>query len=440
MGSKVTFDPITKIIQIDEAPVDGVVEIDVKIDLYSDGKEDWVSTPSLTMISFPIRNVGGDPLPGDKALGATFFLDNAWKIRPYEGDHRLLVNGNLYSEDGTSPFTQVVGSYNVMVEIIVSSLVDSILRQLPEIQFASFQNGVWISPTHPNAQDGTAFPIGTREYPSKNFNDTITIANNNGFNTLYLMESVACDGHDLSGLILIGENHLLTTLTLTNSCITLGTEFSEMTITGEFNGECLLNNCKLDGPTGFKGTATNCILNTSLGLGGSFGDVALFLDCWLGSSVVGGVTTIDMNGDGPTLNMRGHSGAVKIINKTGDSKVAIDFLSGRIIVDSTVEAGTFYLRDGAEISEDLSTGTTIHSILSVETIKQNKESNKKYEYVEATEENATRKVAVGVLDHMIIKIKDDHDSDWSSPISTDTLYMWYDVKGDSNPIMVGESD
>jgi len=76
--------------------------------------------------------------------------------------------------------------------------------------------------------------------------------------------------------------------------------------------------------------------------------------------MVEGVTTIDMNGDGPTLNMRGHAGAIKIVNKTGDSKVAIDFLSGRIIIDSTVTAGTFYIRGVGEISENLGTGITVY--------------------------------------------------------------------------------
>ena len=66
MGSKVTFDPTTRIIQVDQAPVDGVVNLDVKVDLYSDGKEDWVSEANLITYPYPIRSVGGDPLPGEE--------------------------------------------------------------------------------------------------------------------------------------------------------------------------------------------------------------------------------------------------------------------------------------------------------------------------------------------------------------------------------------
>ena len=133
MGAKVTFDPTTKIIQVTEAPIGGVVNLDVKVDLYSDGKEDWRASATLFKYRFPIRAVGGDPLPGAKALGSTFFLAPGWTIRPYEADHRLIVNGNLYVEDGSSPYTTTVGAYNVLVEASVSSLVDSTVVQLHEI-------------------------------------------------------------------------------------------------------------------------------------------------------------------------------------------------------------------------------------------------------------------------------------------------------------------
>lgn len=228
------------------------------------------------------------------------------------------------------------------------------------IEALEYEGGVTINAA--NGEAGTIYPIGTPRRPVNNLTDAKIIMNARGFDTIYIAGNLTLGATDnVDGFILIGENHITTTLTLTGGCSTEGTEFKEMTITGAFDGKVMLHHCKLDAPTGFLGDAHNCILNTSLGLGGSFGDVALFLECWLGSSVVEGVTTIDMNGDGPTLNMRGHSGAIKIINKSGASKVAIDFLSGRIIIDSTVTAGTFYLRGVAEISEDNSTGTTVYS-------------------------------------------------------------------------------
>lgn len=137
MGAKVTFDASTRTIVVHEVPtlVSGTltVTLDVKEDIYSDAKDDWILTSSLAAFYMPVRAVGGDPLPGGKSLGTTYFLRSDWKIKPYEGSHRFVVNGNLYSEDGTSVFTPTTGSYNVFTESVVSNLVDSIQRELPEI-------------------------------------------------------------------------------------------------------------------------------------------------------------------------------------------------------------------------------------------------------------------------------------------------------------------
>jgi hypothetical protein len=129
MGQKVTFDPVNLIIQIDEAPTltgaDWVVDIDVKADLYSAGKDDWLVDTDLNKLKFAMKSSGGDAKPGG-ALGATFFLENDWKIRPYEATHWLRLNGNLFARNGSNPFVPTVGSYNVFVSYDVSDIVETI--------------------------------------------------------------------------------------------------------------------------------------------------------------------------------------------------------------------------------------------------------------------------------------------------------------------------
>jgi hypothetical protein len=118
MGAKVQFDGSTKLIRITAAPTNGVVSIDVKKDLYSDGKEDWISDPSLSRLQFPIRSLGGDTIGGGLSVGSYFFLDNTsgWRIRPYEGNHQLNVFGNLYGEDPDLPiYTATTGSYVIPI-------------------------------------------------------------------------------------------------------------------------------------------------------------------------------------------------------------------------------------------------------------------------------------------------------------------------------------
>ncbi len=123
MGAKVSFDETTKIITVTVAPVGGEILLDVKTDLYSDGKEDWVLNENLRKFRFPIESVGGNPLPGAQELGATFFLAADWKIRPYEASHKIIIDGNLYSEDGSDPFLDTLGPYTVRIIQKVSTIV-----------------------------------------------------------------------------------------------------------------------------------------------------------------------------------------------------------------------------------------------------------------------------------------------------------------------------
>ncbi len=76
----------------------------------------------------------------------------------------------------------------------------------------------------------------------------------------------------------------------------------------------------------------------------------------------------------------------------------------------------------------------------VKLIKELDESNTRRQLIKATSINMTRKVAVGVIDHIIYEIKRDADPDWSNPINTRTVYCWYETLGDIHPIRVGESD
>ncbi len=121
---KVTFDGPNKEIIINP----NVTEIDVKVDLYSDWKEWIMNTDGLINTKFPkaITAIGGQPLPGNRFLGTTYFLVNGWRIRPWTGDYRLIVNGNLYTEEGESPFLPAHGEANVTIVQTVSTLVETV--------------------------------------------------------------------------------------------------------------------------------------------------------------------------------------------------------------------------------------------------------------------------------------------------------------------------
>jgi len=137
------------------------------------------------------RFVGGDPLPGSKKLGTTYFIMNGWKIRPYSGNHTLLIDGNLYAEDGTSPYVTAIGSYNVMIINSVSSLVDSTVQQLPEIEYSSFNGGITVDPI--SGIDSIEYPAGTPSHPCKTIMNAYMIDLVRGFNKVFLKGDLEID-------------------------------------------------------------------------------------------------------------------------------------------------------------------------------------------------------------------------------------------------------
>ena len=117
---KVTFDGPNKLIIINE----GITSLDVRTDIYSAWKE-WMTEEdnSKYLLAFSVE--GGAPTPSG-FTGTTFFLENGWKIRPYEGDHSLTVTGNLFTRTGQSPFVPTLGYYNVLIEKDRSNIVDTV--------------------------------------------------------------------------------------------------------------------------------------------------------------------------------------------------------------------------------------------------------------------------------------------------------------------------
>ena len=357
MGEKVTFDPVNKIIQVTQVPVDGVVTINVKTDIYSDGKEDWKTDPNLIKYTFPLRSVGGDPLPGEKALGSTYFLSLPWRIKPYGASHTLRVNGNFYMEDGSSAFISPDGAYTVTIESTVSNLVDSQVAQLPEIEHASYQNHVWVDATSSNS--GTEYPVGTRRIPVNNMIDAISIAKERGFGAIGLLSQVTIGaGVDLRGLMVVGfggqESDIQTIVIIGSEAQTHNCEFYYCYVTGEIGGRNYMNTCTFGNLSGMDGLCLNCVVlgDVQIGSGGRL----TLAECMSINNPDRNV--FDMGGSGQTLILSQFSGHIVLANKTGPEIATLGFATGSVEIASTVENGEINIQGNVGIIDN-STGTAI---------------------------------------------------------------------------------
>jgi hypothetical protein len=119
----VTFDGATKVITEVAAGSSNTVDAS---EVYSDWKR-WVSIGDNAKYAPAFTPVGGDPITTTLNLGTTLFLENGWRIRPAELDHKLILSGNLYTrESGQSAFLPTLGNYTVVIETQVSAITTQV--------------------------------------------------------------------------------------------------------------------------------------------------------------------------------------------------------------------------------------------------------------------------------------------------------------------------
>jgi hypothetical protein len=341
-----TFDGYARLIICN----DGVTSVSVE-EMYSRWC-DWVAQADNFKWAQAIRYVGGDAISATKNLGVTFFLINGWRIRPYEGDHRLVVEGNLYTDPaGQSPFVTTRGGFNVTVEMQVSSLVDSSLAQMAEIEHASFGGRVTVDTV--SGVSGTTYPIGTQSSPVNNLADAQAIAAARGFDSFYVIGNLTFGATDnVSNQHFYGQGATLNVtkslFTFTEGCITTNTHYHHARITGRQGGESNYFNCIIDGlwnahchyqDCGMVSPSTLAYTIQQSG-GVSSTHITDLHNCYSDE----GTVVIDRNG--ARLNQRyvSYSGDIKFINQnhpTASGSVWINMSGGTVTIDASCTGGTF---------------------------------------------------------------------------------------------------
>ena len=93
----------------------GVTQVTAQF-LYSRWKE-WAQSNPQFLPAF--RVLGGDPIGSGLSVASYFFLINGWRVRPFEGDHTLVIEGNLIVEGGGVPVVRTLGNFNVSTQYTV---------------------------------------------------------------------------------------------------------------------------------------------------------------------------------------------------------------------------------------------------------------------------------------------------------------------------------
>lgn len=304
MPAVVTFDgPNKLIIEIDVA---GDNELDL-VEIYSEWKE-WVKTSDNAKFLQAFSVVGGDPITGTQNLGSTFFLENGWRIRPAESDHKLTIVGNLYTrEPGQSVFVPTIGAFTVNTETRVSSLVDSSVSRLDLTQLLQ---GVYIDTVE--GVSGTAEGVGVPTNPVNNIADAITIATRDKLRKFFIIEGTIVLPQSLQGYTFIGESADFQATVDCNGQNVHGSKFENITLTGTLTGSVEANGCSLNVFSDLAGFFDNCefVNNFSIQSANS----CVFANCF--SGVAGASTPVCVFGTNSTASFRNYSGGLELGSMT----------------------------------------------------------------------------------------------------------------------------
>jgi len=282
-----------------------------------------------------------------------------------------LINGYTVTfEDGQYAVNIVGGNSNIgdnvnVNQVSIRSANSAGLISNAQIEFASFNGGVWIDVT--SEYSGTVFPRGTPQAPVNNLADAKLIASVRGFERLYIIGNITLTSTDnVDDFIIEGQSHIKTKITIEAGASTTNTEFENAQICGVLDGNASIDNCMVCDLTYVEGNIYNSILTGTVTLAGSI--PTRIIGCSDGDPD-GNTPTFNMNGSGRDLVVAQYSGDIKIMNLTAPQYVSIDLNSGVVWLDSTVTAGFIYLR-GVGSVYDNSTNTTIYNreLVNVESV------------------------------------------------------------------------
>lgn len=345
MPDIVSFDGPNRIITV----LDDVGNLEMEIDageIYSEWKV-WSQANSGDNLRFlqAFAFVGGDPISATQSLGITYFLENGWRIRPAEKDHKLTIIGNIFTrEEGESVFLSTLGTYTVNAETRVSNLIDSSVARLDLNQLL---NAVYIDAV--GGEAGTDEGIGNPTRPVNNVADAFTIATRDNLSAFVIRGFITLD-RDVSDWRFTSRS--------SNTSVD-GVDFG-----GHDISRCTFEFLEISGiAVGSDIVGLSCIIAAAQGLDGTFRDCgilsSLILDDNASASFISCVS-LAPNSGAPLIqcganvdfSLRNYSGSVRITNLTAGCSATVDLDPGHCILDSSCTGGTLTVRGTGNFTDE----------------------------------------------------------------------------------------
>lgn len=340
------FDKINKVITVEDTADE------ITIQNLLNAIRQWEDDLSSMDINPVASAAGKEPLGGGVTVGITLTLLNNWRLafEARGGSSYIqckVSGGNLV---GTHPDGVIYPT--AFTQVVMTASSSATLQELGAIQYSSFGGGVTLD--NISGTTGIDFPIGTKETPVNNLTDAVIIANDRGFDTLFISNSMTLDsGTDIRNFKLVGKSAVNTHVTIGPSAICDHINIENCNISGTLDGGTEIRHCSVGNLIYVNGHIHESGLYGTIVLGGD--ENALIDDCHTDDQ--DSLPTIDMGGSGQNLSMFNYSGTVVVSNLSSDSEeISIGIDAGEIILGDTITAGTIVI-SGNGMLTDNSTGT-----------------------------------------------------------------------------------
>lgn len=343
-----TFDGESLIITLDPV-VDGVLDVEVGVDLY----KEWKSWAKLGNLRYPaaFRTTGGDELTSIINAGSYFFLRNdyGWRIKSAENDATYYLVGNLAVQDTALPaFNPTDGSYTAAI-LGLQPVTQGVTPVMGiQLSHAAFNGAVCIDATDGVAGTGDVdgIPIGTRQVPSNNIADAKQICIDRGFKTINFMTSYTILTEDLSeGYAFIGDSPFLI-LTIAPAADVTNCSMRELTLAGEMDGLNLIESCRLNNITEISGMMHKIALAGDVTVSGPIIVMESYSN-WVGV----GYASFEVGSH--NVEIRDFHGSMGALGVTGGTH-SIGITEGRLVVNGT--GGDIHVRGTPYEIVDMSGG------------------------------------------------------------------------------------
>ena len=284
---------------------------------------------------------------------------------------RVVIITNGYSiefEDGSYAVNLIGANSNIadvtnLNQVQVRSANSAGLTFSEQINNQSFNGKVWIDTV--NGLSGQSFPRGTPTDPVNNWEDAYNIATSRKLHSFHLdgelifnssnpspIESFDFDGPSPLKSIIQFDGRS------TNMCT-----FSNLTLSGEFNGSSSFSNCIIGNGSGvnnISGIFDNCGINEQpITLDSGATSSIIFKDCL--STIAGDrKPIIDCNGTSANIQFRGYKGGLEIDNYSqSGNNMSIDMVAGSVKISTGCTQGSIVVRGVSSLVDESGVGCNV---------------------------------------------------------------------------------